>query len=118
MIFEDGKLYIDGKLREASNGAKYEDIDPWTGEIAGYAADASIEDMDEAIAAARRAFDTTDWPNNPKLRRELIVKLGDKLRANRERLVALARHEAGAPMGAIFTAQVDGPFSSYETVST
>ena len=114
MIFEDGKLYIDGKLREASNGVKYEDIDPWTGEIAGYAADASPEDMDEAIAAARRAFDETDWPTNPQLRRDLVVKLGEKLRANRERLVAIARHEAGAPLGAIFSAQVDGPLSFFE----
>ncbi len=114
MIFEDGKLYIDGKLREAANSAKYPDIDPWTGEIAGYAADASTEDMDEAIVAARRAFDTTDWATNHTLRRELVVKLGEKLRANRERLVEIARHEAGAPMGAVFSAQVDGPLSFFE----
>lgn len=111
MIFKNGKLYIDGELREASDGAKYEDIDPWTGEIVGYAADASTEDMEEAIAAARRAFDTTDWSTNPALRRELVMKLGEKLLANRECLVTIARHEAGAPMGSIFTAQVDGPLS-------
>jgi len=116
MIFEDGKLYIDGKLRNASNGAKYEDIDPWTGKVAGYAADASPEDMDEAIAAARRAFDFTNWSEDPKLRRQLVVKLGEKLSANRDRLVAIARHEAGSPLGAVFSAQVDGLLALLKTL--
>lgn len=111
MIFQEGKLYINGKLRGAGNGATYEDIDPWTGKVAGYAADATPEDMDEAIEAARRAFDTTDWPTNAALRRQLVVKLGESLRANRDRLTEIARHEAGAPMGAILSAQVDGPLS-------
>ncbi|WP_254515047.1 hypothetical protein [Novosphingobium sp. G106] len=43
----EGKLYIDGQLRDAANGAKYEDISPWTGEVVAYAADASAEDMEE-----------------------------------------------------------------------
>ena len=38
-LLPEGKLYIDGKLRDATGGAKYEDINPWTGEVVGYAAD-------------------------------------------------------------------------------
>ena len=71
----DGKLYIDGKLRDAAGGAKYEDISPWTGEVIAYAADGTAQDMNEAIAAARRAFDTTDWATNSDLRVAKVRKL-------------------------------------------
>ncbi|WP_174275207.1 aldehyde dehydrogenase family protein [Sphingomonas bacterium] len=105
----DGKLYIDGKLRDAAGGKTYDDIGPWTGEVIARAADASAEDMEEAIAAARRAFDETDWPTNPAKRRELVTKLVEKLKANRDRLAEIARHEVGSAPGATAMAQVDGP---------
>ncbi|HEX7854499.1 MAG TPA: aldehyde dehydrogenase family protein [Sphingobium sp.] len=115
-IFPDGKLYIDGTLREAANGATYEDISPWTGEVVGRAADAAPADMEEAIAAARRSFDTTDWSTNHAQRRELVWKLGEKLKANRDRLAELARHEAGSALAAVAVAQVDGPLSFIDTL--
>jgi aldehyde dehydrogenase (NAD+) len=103
-----GRLLIDGVLRDAAGGATFEDIGPWTGEIVGLAADAAPEDVDAAIAAARRAFDTTDWSTSHPLRRDLMVKFRDLLVANRDWLVDIARHEVGAALGAIKTAQVDG----------
>ena len=63
------------------------------------AADASANDVEEAIAAARRAFDTTDWSTNHEKRFALVQKLYDLFEANRDRLVAIARHEVGAPHG-------------------
>ena len=89
MMFPEAKLYIDGKLREAEGGATYQDISPWTGEPIALSADGSAADMEEAIAAARRAFDETDWSTNMELRRELVVKLGEKLKANVDRLTGL-----------------------------
>ena len=65
-------LYIDGELRRAAHGRTYDNVSPWTGEVVGKAADASAEDMNDAIAAARRAFDTTDWSTNHIKRLELI----------------------------------------------
>lgn len=46
-LSSQGKLHIDGKLRDATGGARYEDINPWTGDIAGYAADGSAADIAE-----------------------------------------------------------------------
>ncbi|MFC4595819.1 aldehyde dehydrogenase family protein [Sphingobium tyrosinilyticum] len=105
----EGKLYIDGQLRAAEGGKTYEDIGPWTGEVVGHAADASVADMEEAIVAARRAFDETDWSTNHPLRRGLVAKLGEKMKANRDRLVEIARHEIGSAMGAVYGPQVDSP---------
>src|SRR3546814_8111322 len=57
----DSLLFIDGELRAAEGGKTYDNIGPWTGEVIGQAANASAKDVDAAIAAARRAFDETDW---------------------------------------------------------
>ena len=112
----DGKLYIDGKLRDAAGGAKYEDISPWTGEVIAYAADGTAQDMDEAIAAARRAFDTTDWATNSDLRVAKVRKLGELMKANRQRLVDIAIHETGSAMGAVNMANVDGPLHNFDAL--
>ncbi|OHC98197.1 MAG: aldehyde dehydrogenase [Sphingomonadales bacterium RIFCSPLOWO2_12_FULL_63_15] len=103
----DAKLTIDGVLRDAQGGKTFDVISPWTGEPIGKAADASAADVDEAIAAARRAFDTTDWSTNVEKRVDLVTKLRALFEANRERLSDLARDEAGAAMGAVGRAHVD-----------
>ena len=103
----DAKLTIDGVLRDAQGGKIFDVISPWTGQPVGKAADASAADVDEAIAAARRAFDTTDWSTNVEKRVDLVTKLRALFEANRERLSDLARDEAGAAMGAVGRAHVD-----------
>ena len=50
----EAKLYIDGKLRPAAGNKTFDVVGPWTGEVVSRAADASAQDMEEAIAAARR----------------------------------------------------------------
>ncbi|MEG8220047.1 aldehyde dehydrogenase family protein [Sphingomonas sp. HH69] len=103
----DAKLTIDGVLRDAQGGKTFDVISPWTGQPIGKAADASAADVEEAIAAARRAFDTTDWSTNVEKRVDLVTKLRALFEANRERLSNLARDEAGAAMGAVGRAHVD-----------
>jgi aldehyde dehydrogenase (NAD+) len=103
----EAKLYIDGVLRGAEGGKTFDVIGPWTGEPVGTAADASPADVEAAIVAARRAFDETDWSTNVDLRVALVTKLRDLFQANKERLSDLARHEAGAAMGAVGRAHVD-----------
>lgn len=112
-VLSEGKLYIDGRLRVAAGGARYEDIGPWTGEVVGYAADASVPDMEEAIAGARRAFDLSDWAHNHALRRELVAKLGEKLKQSRERLAEIVRNEGGGAKAAMFGPLVDLPLGAF-----
>jgi aldehyde dehydrogenase (NAD+) len=105
-MLPQAKLYVDGVLRDATGGRTYDNINPWTGEVVGHAADATSADVDAAIAAARRAFDTTDWSRNHARRFELVKKLFDLFVANRNRLGELARYEAGASLVAVNRAQV------------
>jgi aldehyde dehydrogenase (NAD+) len=108
LMLSEGKLYIDGKLRPAAGGRTYDDINPWTGQVVAKAADATPADVNEAIAAARRAFDTTDWSTNKEKRLELVKKFQALLRANTDRLSEIARYEVGAAAGSIALAQVEG----------
>ena len=108
MILPEAKLYIDGVLRGATGGRTYDNIGPWTGEVVGKAADASPEDVNAAITAARRAFDETDWSIRHSFRLDLLTRYRDLLLANRDKLVQIARHEAGSALGAAFSAQVAG----------
>src|SRR5882724_12073655 len=115
-MLPEAKLYIDGVLRSAAGGKTYDNIGPWTGEVVGKAADASREDVDAAIAAARRAFDETDWSTQHAFRHKLLAKYRDLLFANRDRLIEIVRHEAGSAMGAAFSAQVTGALEGASTL--
>ncbi len=106
-MLSEGKLYINGELRPAAGGKAFDDISPWTGEVIGKAADASAADVEDAIVAARRAFDETDWSTNTEKRFALVSKFHDILKANRARLGEIARNEAGAAIGALAMAHID-----------
>jgi aldehyde dehydrogenase (NAD+) len=116
VILPESKLFIDGVLRRATGDATYDNIGPWTGEVVGKAADASAADVLEAIAAARRAFDTTDWSTNHQKRFELVESLYDLFVANTPRLADIARHEVGAPLMAVNRAQVANCLSSWKAL--
>jgi aldehyde dehydrogenase (NAD+) len=105
----EGKLFIDGQLRPASNNATFADISPWTGEEVGRAADASLQDMQDAIAAARHAFDTTDWSTDHPKRIRTLRRFADIIRRNFDRLSDILRKEAGAPLGLIHGPQLKMP---------
>jgi aldehyde dehydrogenase (NAD+) len=106
-LLPDALLFIDGKLKASGSGKFYDNIGPWTGSVVGKAADATADDVNDAIAAARRAFDETDWWMQHDKRFEVMKKYRDVLKANRDRLVQIARLEAGSTIGAAFRAQVD-----------
>ncbi len=96
-LWHEERLLIDGQLVEASGGATYPNINPATEEIIGVAADASAEDVEKAIAAARRAFDTTDWSTNTELRQRCLRQLHQAFIDNFDALAELTIAEVGAP---------------------
>lgn len=107
-MLPDAMLCIDGKIRAAENAKTYNTLCPWTDEVIGKAADASEGDINAAIAAARQAFDKTEWSRNHDERFALVSKLVDLLVESREQLIEIARLEAGSGIGAACRAQVDG----------
>jgi aldehyde dehydrogenase (NAD+) len=107
----EARLYIDGRLRASSNGRTAENINPATEEVLGLATDASAEDMEEAIAAARRAFDTTDWSTDREFRQHCLGQLHNALQEEKEDMRAELVAEAGAPLSSTYIAQLDWPLA-------
>jgi len=107
--WHEERLLIDGKLVPAAGGATYETIDPATEEVLGRAADASVADAERAIAAARRAFDTTEWSRDRELRVRCLRQLHGALLDHADHLREIIVKECGAPVSITPGPQLGGP---------
>jgi len=101
------RMLIDGKLVDAMSGKTYPNINPATEEVIGEVADGAVEDMEQAIAAARRAFDDTDWSENRELRKRCLVQLQEALGRERETLRPQIVGEVGTPIMLTYAIQMD-----------
>jgi acyl-CoA reductase-like NAD-dependent aldehyde dehydrogenase len=94
---EPGRLLIDGELVEASGGATMPTLDPATGEELAVVADATAQDVDAAVQAARRAFKT--WRRTlPAERRAVLNRLADLVEAHAEEFAQLESLDVGKPI--------------------
>jgi aldehyde dehydrogenase (NAD+) len=100
-------MLIDGKLVGAD--ATYPSVNPATGEVLGYAPDASEADAKAAVAAARRAFDETSWSTDVAFRARCLEQLHTALTAHKEELRDLTVADVGAPRQITYGAQLDEP---------
>src|SRR6266850_1873361 len=101
----ESRLLIDGKLVNATGGRSYPNVNPATEEVIGQVADATREDMDRAIAAARRAFDTTDWSTNLAQRAKCLRQLHAALAKHKEELRPQIVAEVGTPIMLTYAVQ-------------
>ena len=101
------RLLIDGKLEDASSGKTFPNVNPATEEVIGQVADASTDDMDRAIGAARRAFDETGWSEDRTLRKRCLQQLKDALDRHREDLRPQIVAEVGTPIALTYAVQLD-----------
>jgi aldehyde dehydrogenase (NAD+) len=103
----ESRLLIDGKLVDATGGRSYPNLNPATEEVIGQVADATREDMDRAIGAARRAFDTTDWSTDLAKRAKCLRQLHAALVKHKEELRPQIVAEVGAPIMLTYAVQQD-----------
>ena len=103
------RMMIDGRLVETDG--TFVNINPATEEVLGEVADGTRADMHRAIDAARRAFDTTDWPTNRELRKRCLEQLQAAIEADREELREELILEAGCPRMITHGPQLDAPLS-------
>jgi (Z)-2-((N-methylformamido)methylene)-5-hydroxybutyrolactone dehydrogenase len=89
------QLHIDGKWRAASSGETMPAINPYNQEVHGEVAVASPADVEEAIAAARRAFDKVWSKTTPGERARLLNKAADLLDADADRMALLETTDNG-----------------------
>jgi len=90
-------MTIDGKAVHAPR--RFDVLDPATESVVASAPDAGAEQLDEAVASARRAAPA--WAALPlESRRQLVVRISEVLLSNQEMLAELLMREQGKPIAA------------------
>ncbi|UXA11543.1 aldehyde dehydrogenase family protein [Mycobacterium sp. SMC-8] len=105
------RMLVDGKLRQAASGHRVENVNPATGEVIGSVTDASAADMDEAMSAARRAFDQTGWSTDHEFRRRCLMQLHEALQTEKEAFRQELIAEAGATVLTTHMFHLDWPIA-------
>lgn len=104
------RLLINNEWVESASAKRFETINPATGEVICNVAEADAADVDRAVAAARKAFTSGDWPKMPPTQRgELLHKLADLIEQHKEGLAQLETLDNGKPLNESLNA--DLPFA-------
>ena len=92
-------LFVDGAWVASSGTARLEVVDPATEQVWGSAPDASPEDVDRALEAARHAFDDGPWPRmQPSERAEVLLRVADEIEKRAEEMALTNTRENGSPI--------------------
>lgn len=93
------QLLIGGKLVDSAEGATFVSTNPATTEEIGSVAKAGKEDVDRAVAAARKAFDEGPWPKmSPYERGRVVQRLADLIRERADEIGLLESRDTGKPL--------------------
>ncbi len=96
---ETHKLFIDGEWVDAETGETIDVINPATGQVIAKVQAAGPGDVDKAVKAARKAFESGPWPAmNGTERAKLLWKLADALEANAEEIGLVESLDNGMPL--------------------
>ena len=97
MAYPNTQLFIDGQWRAAVSGKTLAVLNPATGQEIGRVAHAGIADLDLALAAAQRGFET--WRDTPAIERSAIMRRAAALMRERAGSIAtLMTLEQGKPL--------------------
>jgi betaine-aldehyde dehydrogenase len=105
---EIAKHWIDGEW--VGSGTVSESVNPATGAVLGRWADGGEAEARAAIAAARRAFDTSAWSRDRSLRHQALNEMADRFDARAEELGTLVTKENGKKIAeGMFEGKSPGP---------
>jgi len=117
-IVSDNQLLLDGKEVPAAAGETFERVSPAHDVVVARYARAATEDVDRAVTAARRAFDTGPWPHRPGAERARVLhRVGELIRRDREQLARIEALESGKPISQALD-EVDGSADLWEYAAT
>ncbi|XP_062159445.1 benzaldehyde dehydrogenase, mitochondrial-like [Alnus glutinosa] len=92
------QLLIDGKFVNAASERTFPTLDPRTGDAIAHVAEGDAEDINRAVAAARKAFDEGPWPKMTAYERQkILLRFADLLEKHNDELAALETWDNGKP---------------------
>jgi (Z)-2-((N-methylformamido)methylene)-5-hydroxybutyrolactone dehydrogenase len=100
--------YVDGEWVNGT-GARFESVNPATGQVLASAPLSGAADVASAVAAARRAFDAGDWRwRKGSERAGALLKLADLLESRTDAVSELIAREMGKPVRVNRAREVEG----------
>jgi acyl-CoA reductase-like NAD-dependent aldehyde dehydrogenase len=93
------ELFIDGRFEPAASGRTFDDIAGRDGSRIARVAEGGTEDVDRAVAAARRSFDDRRWSDQkPMARKRVLLRLAELVREHLDELALLESLDVGKPI--------------------
>ncbi|WP_331445899.1 aldehyde dehydrogenase [Streptomyces xanthochromogenes] len=118
-LVEHGQLFIGGELTDPLGTDVIEVISPHTEQVIGRVPHASRADVDRAVAAARRAFDTGPWARaTPEERIEVVSRIKDAILVRHEEIARSISSQNGSPYSWSVLAQALGAMMVWDSAIT
>ena len=92
---ETYKLFIGGQWRPAADGGTLPAINPYNQEVHAHIAVATAQDVEDAVQAARRAYESQWSKTSPGERAKLLNRVADLLDADADRMALLETTDNG-----------------------
>ncbi len=101
------KMFINNQWVESASGKTFPTYNPATGEVLAQVAEGDREDINRAVKAARKAFESGAWPEmSASERGRLVWKLGDLMEERLEEFAQLESLDNGKPLSVARVADV------------
>jgi len=100
------QMFIGGRWADSAGGEVQEVKNPATGEVIATVPKGTAEDVDRAVAAARKAYDETWYDSTPRDRGERLLKLADTIQEHGEELARIESENVGKPLAATISEEI------------
>ncbi|KAG2702041.1 hypothetical protein I3760_06G072100 [Carya illinoinensis] len=92
------QLLINGQFVKAASEKTFPTLDPRTGDVIAHVAEGDTEDVNRAVASARKAFDEGPWPKMAAYERQrILLRFADLIEKHNDELAALETWDNGKP---------------------
>src|SRR5207245_10535539 len=100
------QMFVGGEWVDAASGEAQPIISPATGEVIAEVPKATAEDVDRAIAAAKKAFEETWFDSTPSERQRALLKLADLVEEHGEELGRLEAENVGKVYSLVMSEEI------------
>src|SRR5919204_952924 len=102
------RIYIGGEWVDSDGDDAQPVLNPATGDVIAEVPKGTAQDVERAVAAARKAFEEAWVDTTPRERSEMLLKLADAIEANADEIAELESRNVGKPMSLAKTEEVPG----------
>src|SRR5438094_10582925 len=100
------EFVIGGEWTPGAGGGAQEIVNPATGKVIAHVPKGTEDDVNRAVAAARKAFDGGWSDTTPRERSERMLKLADAIEANADELAQIESENVGKPLAAMKSEEI------------